>query len=449
MNVGLIKGYLQFLSQIDPLPENVSSSLLQGDPWSMLGMTIFLLPAAEDIARHHPTVTQALYADDRSVATSAACELIHVVGRWQRWGALLGLAENTEKSQYYHPTTAGRRNLAEAGVPEEQIVADLKVLGYCFHSVNGRQANPTENKRLQKAQALAQRVRCLPGTLQRRIRIAQYVVPAKAGYGWLCRNPSLQDVKPLDTAVRRLQKKQEQANPDLYRLIRGHFWDLRFLATQSQVSTLVRFAHRFQTALPVNLLSKAGWPRTLTQGLARLGWVKTRQWTWRHAAIGASFSVSGRLACRKSVKEVTHLLRESWRRTKVSLFLQSGRRDAAILQNFRYEEKRFTALRRMCLDQHTVAVVTGAFISPACYDRMRGSPDHSSLCPWCLDPNILATHDHVCWNCNHAPEHVRFEQCFDTAQARLAWPACRDSQVDSDVLRWLAQCRQACLSLRN
>lgn len=173
-------------------------------------------------------------------------------------------------------------------------------------------------------------------------------------------------------------------------------------------------------------------------GLDRLGWVKTRQWTWRHAQLGTSISLSGQLARRKSVKEVTHLLRESWRRTKVSSFLQSNRRDAAVLSNFVYDEKRFVALRKLCLDQHAIAVTTGAFVSPACYDVMQNSPERTSLCPWCMGPNTLATHFHVCWNCSHALQHVRLEQCFDEAQARLAWPACQDEQVDGDVLRWLA-----------
>jgi hypothetical protein len=55
-------------------------------------------------------------------------------------------------------------------------------------------------------------------TLSRRIRLVQYVVPSKAGFGWLCRNRSIKDVQPLDSACRNWIRKPKQASPDLCRL---------------------------------------------------------------------------------------------------------------------------------------------------------------------------------------------------------------------------------------
>lgn len=49
-------------------------------------------------------------------------------------------------------------------------------------------------------------------------------------------------------------------------------------------------------ALPANLLSKAGWLRSLSQGfqkLGQLGWTKLRQWTWRPNDMNVQITLSG------------------------------------------------------------------------------------------------------------------------------------------------------------
>ena len=305
-----------------------------------------LLPAAQDVARSHPETVQVLYADDRTIAASTVLELKQVIGMWHEWGQRLGLVENRQKAQYYHATTEGRRSLLKGDVPADQISSDARVLGYCFQGTLARKANKTEQSRLQKAQAQAFRVRCLPGSLQRKIRLGQYVVPAKAGYGWICRNPSKQDVKPLERACRILMEKPKQASPHLFKLVRGHFWDLRFLATQSQVSVLHRYACKTASVLPPRLLSKAGWPRALAQGLYNLGWEKLRQWTWYHAAMNKQITLSGRAARQKSTAEILHLLRESWRRELYHDFSTSKRREPTRVVLPAYDEHRVQALRQ-------------------------------------------------------------------------------------------------------
>eukprot|EP00435_Cladocopium_sp_Y103_P038804 s136_g10.t1 len=369
------KRFLQFMDQFDPVPEKVSSSLLQGDPWSMFGMAAMLLPAAENVKRNHPEVIQVLYADDRTLAAGSVQQLQSAIDRWHVWGDRLGLADNRQKSQFYHATTQGRRRLVQAGVASDKVCGDIKILGYCFQGVLARKANVTESTRIQKAIRQALRVQCLPGALSRRIRLAQYVVPSKAGYGWLCRNPSKKDVQPLDGACRHLMKKPKQAAPDLYRLMRGHHWDLKFLATQCQVSVLHRYACREGAPMPANLLSKAGWPKALLKGLQDLGWIKLRQWTWRHDELNAQITLSGQNARQKDTGEVLHLLRESWRRKRYAKFCSSDRRETTLVSLPGYDEKRVKKLRTTNLSADELAVVTGAFVSPACYAIMTNSSD--------------------------------------------------------------------------
>lgn len=97
--------WIQFLQHFDPCCEQVSTSLLQGDTWSMLAMTAALIPAAEDIARQYPRSQTVLYADDRTILSPSPQELRQVVERWGVWGRTLGCLEHEAKAQFYHATT--------------------------------------------------------------------------------------------------------------------------------------------------------------------------------------------------------------------------------------------------------------------------------------------------------------------------------------------------------
>ena len=160
--------HLVYLHQIHPRLVSVSSSLLQGDSWSMVCMSAYLLAPVRDIARNHPQVDQILYADDRTLTAPTTTELRAATTAWTTWGRELGLKDNEEKRQYFHPTVPGRRALQEEGFQPEQIKADVNVLGYCLQGVSARKALAMEAKRLEAAVATAMRIRCLPGGLNRR-----------------------------------------------------------------------------------------------------------------------------------------------------------------------------------------------------------------------------------------------------------------------------------------
>ena len=108
--------WLQLLGQTFPECTFVSSSLPQGDSWSMAAMSFPLLPAAKDIQAAFAGVQQALFADDRSFACSTSGQLAAVSRKWGTWMQFLGLRENVGKAQYFHPTVKGRRALATAGL---------------------------------------------------------------------------------------------------------------------------------------------------------------------------------------------------------------------------------------------------------------------------------------------------------------------------------------------
>ena len=120
-----------------------------------------------------------------------------------------------------------------------------------------------------------------------------------------------------------------------------------------------------------------------------------------------------------------------------------------IARSFRYTEQRVAAVRKVPLTADKLAVLTGAAVSPACHDMMKQLPECTSLCPWCSDPNVLATWEHVVWQCPAAPRPaINAESCYDDAQARLGWPAGQDPPFDEVVIEWLALVRAKCLQLR-
>ncbi|CAJ1339435.1 unnamed protein product, partial [Effrenium voratum] len=157
--------------------------------------------------------------------------------------------DNEEKRQYFHPTVPGRRALQEEGFQPEQIKADVNVLGYCLQGVSARKALAMQAKRLEAAVATAMRIRCLPGGLNRQIRLARLTVPTKGGFGWLFRSPSKDDLKPLMRAQRLLMQKPK--SPPLYWILRGHWWDLQYEAAQHMVDILLcRAARDPHAAMP-------------------------------------------------------------------------------------------------------------------------------------------------------------------------------------------------------
>eukprot|EP00439_Symbiodinium_sp_Y106_P009605 s3374_g1.t1 len=168
--------FLQFLGETYPQGVAVQHSLPQGDSFSMTAMACVILPAVLDIARQCSDTVQIVYADDRSFACDSARELKRVKTLWQQWAQILGLKENEDKAQYYHLQTKGRRKLVSVGLDPTKIRGSIKVLGYVFSGVLARKADAHETRRLDEARQRASKCACLPGTLKRKIRIAQLTV---------------------------------------------------------------------------------------------------------------------------------------------------------------------------------------------------------------------------------------------------------------------------------
>ena len=106
------------------------------------------------------------------------------------------------------------------GVSPDKITDSIRVLGYSF--AGARKADAHESQQLHQATMKAEKCKCFPGGLARRIRIAAAVVAPKMIAGWLFRFPSLENVKPLNAATRTLLRMAQQSDPSLFRIRQGH-----------------------------------------------------------------------------------------------------------------------------------------------------------------------------------------------------------------------------------
>ena len=194
--------YLQYMGETLPGGIPVCSSLPQGDCFSMIAMTFVLLPALYDIQEKEPEVRQIIFADDRTFVAPQAEMIQRTTMLWSQWTTKLGLKENSAKAQYFHSIVPGRRSLAETGIHADMISDKIKILGFIFAGKKQRKAHPDEKSRLNEAKNRAARCRCLPGSVKRKLMLAQYSILPKASWGWVFRRPSPHDLRPLEGVCR-------------------------------------------------------------------------------------------------------------------------------------------------------------------------------------------------------------------------------------------------------
>ena len=441
--------WLQLMGQTLPEAQHVSRSLPQGDSWSMTAMSFLLLPAVFDIRSKEPRAEQVVYADDRSFAASTAEEVARTANLWSTWAERLGLLENSTKAQFFHANVDGRRKLVAQGLRPQSVGDKIRILGYSFQGACARTADNHETKRIAEAKTRVLRCRSLPGSLSRKILFS---ATPKVAWGWLCRRPSLKDIKPWVAACRVLLKTPKQTSVPLANMIRGHRWDVRFMAVSTACSVLHRYVNRTGAALAPWRRAASGWVGALRRGMRDLGWVEAvTAWTWSHPQLGTRLSLArNNRGWQHDLRRVQHALRESWRHKSFNHFRTQDRIDASMCRNVPCNASRLKAIQGMTLSSHEFAVLTGASVSPARFRVM--APESQVGCPWCsCDPNEASLW-HCAWGCAEAPRPAGLTEasCFDALQSRLGWPSGvhRRQKQDAEILRWLAYVRETTLRVR-
>ena len=123
--------YIEYDGCVLQTPEKVRRSLPQGDAWSLYGLIALLTPPTINVQNSYPNTIHKTYVDDRSWASNSCAEALAVERTWQHWTNLLGLRENTMKSQYFHQSAKGRRGFIENGISREKVSDSPCLLGCC------------------------------------------------------------------------------------------------------------------------------------------------------------------------------------------------------------------------------------------------------------------------------------------------------------------------------
>ena len=421
---------LQYGGACSQAPSRVSTSLPQGDTWSMVSMVLALAGPTRAINANHPDVVTRTWVDDRTIVATSAEKVVQVRAEWAFWSRALNLEENDNKTTFFHASAAGRRALRDAGVEEAKVTTSPAVLGVQLRGRCKRSNTAEESKRLQQAIALASRCQHLPVPWSMRKRVLAGQMLSLATWGWTFRRPPIKDVRRLRVAVCRALREGNTASVPLRDALRGHSLDFDLRVTQDICRCVDRHVRKCGQSLQCATIEG-----NLHRFLKRMGWTKNdATWTWRHEPMGMTFSLQhGRL---KNAKCLGHDLRESWRWSKWTAFRVENRRDAALLRGVPYCARRMKSARLCAADRFLwFQILCGATVSPAVLGELE--------CPWCHD--AVPTWHHLVWECNATPEAENRPpmQGLDELSLRLGWP---DS--DKRVLHWMAHVRQLILKHR-
>ena len=193
--------YLQLHGCTARQPELVSTSIPQGDPFSMLAMSLLLTVPYRDLKAQHEAAVWMRYVDDRTWVAPTARQCVLIGHQWRQWSLTLGLEENEAKDQYHHRNPSGRIKLLATGLEGQKNTPWPKILGVTLAPSSHRKTLGAERIRLRAAAWVLKRVRCLPVNLATQARVAGVSGVSKAAFGWMCRLPTLSETRPFDWKV--------------------------------------------------------------------------------------------------------------------------------------------------------------------------------------------------------------------------------------------------------
>lgn len=435
---GSQKRYLMWHGHVLPQIQEVQTSIPQGDGLSPRIMNLLLAVPLRVISQAIRSATHVVFVDDRSWAAPALTAFCGVLRLWKEHSLMLGLRENDRKAQFTHKRAAQRRDMRQhqeiAGAVKDHLVALGAVLGF------GKPVD-VEEQRIDKAKACAAKVASAPTGPRAKVFVASCAASTKAAYGWLARSPPKTLVSKTETRLRRAGYCHRLASPALIRLVLGHGQDVLYQAGAAACLAVVRQVLRTGHA-PRDWGHTGGPAKRLRQWLGTMGWSEQGPWQWSHPGIGSHLCVDPAApGFSRSPKAVAHALREAWRHHWWGRYITSPRHEVLeALQGVPYDPRLAKSAQAQAghprASTHEVAVMVGAFCSPAMFGRATGKEEK---CPWCHTTN--ATFEHVTWQCSEFPG-PRPPRPAGLVQRRLGWGS-------PEWLRHLAKVRQAVLHSRH
>ena len=415
----------------------VSTSTPQGDAWSMYGLVAILGPVTADINRKVPGIGQKLFVDDRCLYAPAAADVIAAAREWEVWSNQLGLKENRAKAVFFHKTPRGRRELQAGGVPEGQISSHPKILGAELQGSQRRSSTPAEKARLDDANRIIRRCKYLPVSWGQKKRVLATQALAKAAWGWIFRLPTQGEMRRVQTQIACAVKEIQHACVNLRSLLTGHTLHLAFRITSMNVGAAFRQASKRRGGVPC-MWSRQGWSAVLDKALQSWGWENRGPWLWWHPDIGKHLSLS-RARHWREWSVIAHDLRESFRRSLFSNFLQADRRDLEDCPAAYDPEVVKRTRQAAAVTRENFQILCGATMSPAAYRSAKNLPMYG--CPACGDDQVVPTLEHLVQQCRAFDRGLL--PVLEPLEARLGWPvytgarAHRVLEIHRKVRRWI------------
>ena len=205
---------------------------------------------------------------------------------------------------------------------------------------------------------------------------------------------------------------------------------------------LCRYIQNSNRDLP-NWPQGHAWTSSLGSTMKQVGFTETGvSWEWTHPRGGRIFLQSDFLHQNPEVA-LQHVLRAGWRHEMILNWQNSSRRDAVQCRDTPYQDATVDTMRKLPMNAHTLACLSGGFVSPQAYQVMTQT---NQTCPYC--GGGLATLQHVIWHC-HANPHRPEVPPHDLLQERMSWPTAPNAVHNTKVLRAFTEARAACLAARN
>ena len=113
------------------------------------------------IQQLQPRLTQVLYLDDRSFATTEVNDLFQTWAQWRRHAAQLGMSENLRKTQFFCKNQTKQNSMLQHLDMSPHVTDCLEVLGICFTRGN-TEPTPKESGRVARAVDAAHKLRAAP-----------------------------------------------------------------------------------------------------------------------------------------------------------------------------------------------------------------------------------------------------------------------------------------------
>jgi hypothetical protein len=424
-------------------PVTVTSSLPQGDATSPLTMLALMTGLTNLVlAQDNTACTRVTFLDDRNMIASNPKQAYHLWQIWKSKSQQVGLWENDNKTKVVPRRAVYRQQLINEGFSDRHVTTAARVLGIDFTARLGDSNRATQAERIKGALARLNRVAMMPINMRMKAIHAVSIVIPKAAWGaWT----SLVPVRALNGTVKRLAGTgHNQASQDLFYLLAGHGLHPEFCTAMQAYSFLATEVRRRARPWPQRTI-RGTWLYTVTSWLQSLGWDEVGAFHWRHSDIQVDIQWSHPLSPAEGEKEKHHI-RETWRRLLFDQFLASSRRDSQAVGNPAYDEAWITRARKLFqdADTHGRAVMVGAVVSDARYDRMKRR--EIAHCQWCRDPDAIPGWVHHAWECP-AFAQGRPLTPDNAFQKILGWPV-GQSAVDRSVLDHLALVRSRVLDQR-